>query len=332
MKEKVVWLKGYVPRLKPKLQYPYVKVDLPVTVRVADDGEATVVARVATASFRAEDALTFDILELDGRLWRPIHWKRAFREPDVLPAESVLARDEPDNPLAHAAKKFCRQIVDTSSPSAMDAEPEPKALAELTAEMARASERVMIIGETAYRECHEPTWVVMQARHHPSGVLLQPFVGIPGRTKDAAWFSFARLDHARVFAAEEAARLGVDVVERGSIEAMLPAPGFDDVRFAQDRVLETVMHVPRLLGGTVPGEAMDLAAEAMAAEATDRQHAVSLALRAYDALAALADRPDVAALVEATKTARAQVAYFSRNAVFSQEDESALDRISFLSP
>ena len=327
MDEQVVWVKGFVPRLKPKLQYPYVAVDIPVTVHVAELSEASVAARVTLAARRPQDAPTFDVLEMDGKLWRPIQWTRHFRE-DGLTAEQVLVRNERDNPLAKPAGLFYKQPADPQSPQATAAEPDPQALAVLTAEVGMAAEGVRIIGGVAHRECAEPTYVVTPARYRDSGVLLQPYCGVPGRTSDAAWFSSVRLEHARAFAAEEAARLGVDVVERGSIEMGYYAPCFDDVRFAEDRVIDAFAHVSRVLGGTVPEEAMDLSSEARAHEVSDRSHAVSLALRCADALAAAAERPDVAALLDATRMARSQVSYFCRNAVFSDTDDSILDGLS----
>ena len=328
MDETVVWVKGYVPTTRAKLQYPYAEVSIPVSVRVADPSEATLAARVTTAGNRPQDAWTFDVLELDGRLWRPIrhtpHWNEGRRPT----AEEMLVRTEPDNPLAKAARRFCRQTADTTSEEAKKAQPDPAAVETLREEMAMAADGVRIIGGVACRECAEPTWIVTPARFGDMGVLLQPFFGFPGRTGDAAWFSVGRLGHARAYAAEMAAARGCDVLERGGIETMLLAPSFDDVRFAEDRLIEAFAHAVRALDGTIPEEIMDLAREARLAETSDRALAVSLSLRACDALAGLGDRPDVAALMEASAAARAQVSYFSRNAVFSDADDSVLDGLS----
>lgn len=332
MAEQVVWIKGCVPRDKPKVQAPYAYVDFAVTVDEVGQDEAQPVAdfRAATG-WRAQDETEFRIVERDGRLWRPINVAMHHGE-EVPSAVSVLSRKD-DNPLHKAAFRLNRQN-DGGSPEEIHPHHADEAMAALLGrEIEEAARDVCIIGGVAHRTCEEPTWIVVPARFRTEGMLVQPFCGRPGFARDAAWFSHSRRDEALAFAGEMAAARGTEAALRGSlhVEASFIST-FDDVGFAEERVLNAFTRSIGPLWGTLPADLFAMAAEAARMEGQDRPGAVALAMKVAAELSALAGRPEVDALLSAAGMPLAQSHHFYRNAIFSAGDETALDTLAFPSP
>lgn len=333
MRERTIWVRSFVPRAEPKLNFPCAVADVPVAVREIDSSELTEIGlvRLAREQWDAEEPVR--LFEHDGKLWRRFRLE-AFRDGAVPEAAVAIAQSRVDNPVLAVAMRHRRQYLDIYqgartetglSPHVDVKHADPSALANLSRDLAKAGKNVLICEGTAYQACHEPTWIVVPARQEPAAILVQPFLAEPGAGRDAAWFSFMRRDAAEAFAEEMAKERGGQHHLRGEIDL---SPGFrapfDDVAFAESRVRACFGKGALALAGTLPER---MTALALSVAFGDGGTAVAQEVAA--GIQALAGRADVDALLSAGATPLSQLRYFQANALFSEADEEALGSLSF---
>lgn len=145
------------------------------------------------------------------------------------------------------------------------------------------------------------------------------------------WATFHdRLAEAEAFAGETAASRETEVLKRGDIAVAGSAPPeFDDVAFAEERVLKAFTRNIRILAN-LPQDVVDLADEARCLARDDRHAALEASFQVALALSRIEGDPAVEALLSAAKAPLPQAGFFRRNAVFRHEDDMALDSFHFL--
>lgn len=333
MRERTVWVTGYVPRQEPKLNFPYAVAEIPLPVREVDGPDLVRVGSVTPAQERWDNVGRIGLFEHCGKLWRPMI-VTGWQNHEAPEATEVIAKAPMDNPVLAVATRHRKQFADLRrgvkdgdglSPHVDVRHADHAALGALRADLNSAARNVLICEGVPYRTCHEPTWIVAPARRMPASVVVQPFLSAPGGSGEAAWFGFSRRDDAVAFGEQRARELGGACAVRGEIDL---SPGFewsfDGVAFAEARMAACFGRGAMPLAGILPEQAFSMARAVAAGEG-----GVAEALLVAEAAEAMAGRPDVDALLLAGEAALSQVRYFQASAVFSDEDEQALGSLSF---
>jgi len=334
MSKMVIFVDLVLPRAAPKpRQEVYVRFKLPVEIGEVLRADTDAAARVELPSASWNNQATeVDIISHDGKYWRPVSYHVPWNRQDGYSGEEVLRQtDNTDNPIWVAATAEQSQRTG-NIPEGKPGDVDPERLEVAIQRVVEAAQSTLLIDGVAFRQCHEPTWVVTSS-WNDEAILVQPDLGSPGNRARAAWFRGDRQEHALTFAEQLSELEGKDMHFRGRIQFEPGyAPAFDDVRHAQKRLTGMIAKGGRTLHGAVPRQLANAAEDVAGLAADNLSAGAEAALEVLSKLEEHANHPAAAAMIGTCAYVAPQLDYFTANAIFSNEDEDALDSAFLSSP
>lgn len=320
-----------LPLLKQRNSKVSGQVNVPVQLRRLEKHEETMmlhVAAITTNNFREQH---FNVYEFEDALWRNVPTPLYGNNPDQSPAENLVRRMSHElTRIPNRHERSYSEAAEVCNPSLID----QNLLFAAAADMEKAAQDLMIVGDNVFRRCHEPTWLVSKDKTVNSNIVsVQPSLAAP--RSNHAWFSADRLEDALAFAHTIAADIDGEVLQAGTIElGSFYHKSFDDVLHAQNTFLDMYQKSLKTLAASYDDDAMDDFLEASLKIKAYRSHSIPDAIDlTFETEASLkcqfSHLQSVQALLEASKLVSDLVKY-NRVHVLTATDEAALDALTSL--